>query len=53
MDTLHFSEKISENIMNWIHVGKGKITKENYLTYYSQVEKLYTDFEFDYASADE
>ena len=48
MDTLHFSEKISENILDWIYAGEGELTKDNYEEYYRRVETLYSNYEFDY-----
>lgn len=48
MDTMHYSEQISELILTKIHDGDGELQADNYKAYYDKVKKLYADFEYDY-----
>lgn len=48
MDTLHYSEKISEQIMQWMHDGVGELTKENYDDYYNRLYDIYENYDYGY-----
>ena len=41
MDILHYGEWVNEDIMNWIYQEEGRLTKENYRSYFDNIRQLY------------
>lgn len=46
-DELHYVNDINDKIIDWITVGEGKVTKENYLQRIEEEQEFY--FNFDYS----
>lgn len=47
MDTLHYSDKISSDILNYISNDEGRITKDNYVEYLEAVKREYLEYDYD------
>ena len=45
-DDTHYSETISEDIINWIHDGTGQMTKENYKERIQSMMEYYLDYDY-------
>lgn len=45
-DDTHYSEAISEDIINWIHDGNGQMTKENYETRVQEMTEYYLNYDY-------
>ncbi len=45
-DNEHYSDRISSQILQWLHDGEGLLTKENYMDYLKKNWKLYSSFDY-------
>ena len=46
-DTMHYSEKINSQMLNWMKDNKGLLTKENYIKHFSELRNFYTKYKYD------
>lgn len=46
-DVAHYGGWINSQILEWMHEGKGQLTKDNYLDYCSRVKQIYTEYDYD------
>ena len=46
-DIGHYNEQVSENILEWMHEGKGLITKDNWEEYCDEVYDYYMNLDYD------
>lgn len=46
-DTVHYSEDVNSMILNWMITGEYQLTKDNYLDYCTEVEKIYMSYDYD------
>ena len=46
-DQMHYSEEINSRLLQWMHAGKGRITKENYRAYLQRIYEFYGAYDYD------
>ena len=45
-EALHYGEWINTLMLKYMHDGKGRLTKDNYEDYLSEIEELYLNFDY-------
>ena len=48
MDTLHYSEAISDMMLKWMYDGSGELTLDNYEAFYESLRDTYENYPYDY-----
>ena len=46
-DQMHYSEEINSRLLQWMHAGNGRITKENYRAYLRRIYEFYGAYDYD------
>lgn len=46
-DGLHYVNDVNEMIMDWIHIGEGRVTKENYMDMIQWERQFYMNYDYD------
>ena len=46
-DQMHYSEEINYRLLQWMHAGNGRITKENYRAYLRRIYEFYGAYDYD------
>ena len=46
-DQIHHYSNISDSILEWIHEGKHRLTKENYMEYLNKNREFYVNYDYD------
>lgn len=46
-DTAHYGESVNGRMLEWMHEGEHRITKENYESYLKKIEEFYSSYDYD------
>lgn len=46
-DIIHYGEHINSKILQWIHAGEHRLTKNNYQNYLEKMELFYRNYPYD------